>query len=79
MSARSKLRKLRLKCNELELEVEGHRNIKEQLYDMLFVGEPPEHREVRWKWIKLGVRKLLDKQPKCPLTNQPVRNERVTS
>lgn len=76
MGARSKLRKLQLKCNALELEVEGHRNVKEQLYGMLFAGEPIEEREVRWKWIVLEVRNLLDKQPKCPLTNQLVRNER---
>jgi hypothetical protein len=78
MGARTKLNKLLRKRNDLELEVDGHRNVKEQLYDMLFAGEPSEEREVRWKWIVLEVRKLLDKQPKCPLTNQPVRNERIT-
>lgn len=61
MTARSKLNKLALRANDLELEVLGHRNAKNELYNILFPNEPPDEREVRWKWIVHQVRRLVQR------------------
>ena len=45
----------------LQNEVAGDLNAKEQLYDILFSGEHPDEREVRWKWILLQASELTKK------------------
>ena len=42
----------------LQTEIAGDLNAKEQLYDILFPGEHPDEREVRWKWILLQASEL---------------------
>ena len=59
MSARSKLRRLRLENSLLQEAVTASVNIKELLYNKLFPGEQAVDREVRWKWILLKLDDVL--------------------
>lgn len=56
MSARSKLRRLQLENARLAEIAQAAENVKNELYDILFQGEDPAEREVRWKWIVLEVK-----------------------
>jgi hypothetical protein len=39
--------------------------LAEELYDIVYAGEDPSEREVRWKWVSLGVRQLKDDHVKA--------------
>ena len=82
MGARAKLRKLLIANNDLTLEVAGHRNVKNELYDTLFPNELLCQREVRWKWITLEVRRLKALEQhgarKCPMIGLSTISSEVT-
>lgn len=58
----------------VEQELQGERNAKEVMYDKLFPNEPPEEREVRWKWMLLEVDSLIERanqnQPPADIAHQ---------
>jgi hypothetical protein len=58
MGARTKLRKLQLRNTHLEDIAGTAEAAKNEIYDVLFPGEPLEEREVRWKWILLEIKRL---------------------
>lgn len=50
------------------------RRLTVELYDIVYEGEDPMEREVRWKWVVLGVRNMKEKLKKleaCPDSPKP--------